>query len=214
MHKLYLISAGLGVGLTLLSIIYLMNFGSHPQTSVLTSEITRSQSNSLVAFDTYENNVHGIKIQYPSSWKEVDLNEGNLVLGFVSNNQNEKGLSENFLLQTIESESYNNISPKDLATRATLIYKSNIPGFHLYSSGPHLTPTGLSVYKIEYGHTSRDLQMTTLEIWTINGDGDDLYRVIFTADTSEYSILLPTVKKMVDSLTINPGQVSKLDHVA
>ena len=214
MHKLYLISAGLGVGLTLLSIIYLMNFGSHPQTSVLTSEITRSQSNSLVAFDTYENNVHGIKIQYPSSWKEVDLNEGNLVVGFVSNNQNEKGLSENFLLQTIESESYNNISPKDLATRATLIYKSNIPGFHLYSSGPHLTPTGLSVYKIEYGHTSRYLQMTTLEIWTINGDGDDLYRVIFTADTSEYSILLPTVKKMVDSLTINSGQVSKLDHVA
>jgi hypothetical protein len=56
--------------------------------------------------------------------------------------------------------------------------------------------------------------MTTLEIWTINGDGDDLYRVIFTADTSEYSILLPTVKKMVDSLTINPGQASKLDHVA
>ena len=56
--------------------------------------------------------------------------------------------------------------------------------------------------------------MTTLEIWTINGDGDDLYRVIFTADISEYSILLPTVKKMVDSLTINPGQVSKLDHVA
>jgi hypothetical protein len=59
-----------------------------------------------------------------------------------------------------------------------------------------------------------NLQMTTLEIWTINGDGDDLYRVIFTADTSEYSILLPTVKKMVDSLTINPGQASKLDHVA
>ena len=174
MRKLYLISAGLGVGLTLLSIIYLMNFGSHPQTSVLTSEITRSQSNSLVAFDTYENNVHGIKIQYPSSWKQVDLNEGNLVVGFVSNNQNEKGLPENFLLQTIESESYNNISPKDLATRATLIYKSNIPGFHLLSSGPHLTPTGLSVRKINTGHTSRDLQITTLEIWTINGDGDDL----------------------------------------
>ena len=71
-----------------------MHFGSHPQTSVLTSEITRSQSNSLVAFDTYENNVHGIKIQYPSSWKQVDLNEGNLVVGFVSNNQNEKGLPE------------------------------------------------------------------------------------------------------------------------
>jgi hypothetical protein len=206
MRKLLLFSITLG--LTLLSVISIMSFINIPQINV-------KKSNTLLpVFDTYENEVYGINIQYPHSWEKVDFSGGNLVVAFDTTDWKDAGLAENVVLQTTESESYNGVSPKDLATRAVVIYKSHIPNFSLLNSAAYTTPAGLSVYKIEYAHTSGELKINTLEVWTVNGDGDDLFRIIFSADNTEYSNFLQTVDKMIDSFTLkNQEHRSSLVHV-
>lgn len=156
-------------------------------------------------FNIYHNEAFGIKINYPSSWEKVDFHGGQLLVGFVTTDKNELGLPENVVLQTTESESYNGLSAKDLASNAITIYKSQIPDFRLIGSSPYDTSSGLKAYRIEYSHTSKDLKINTLEVWTINGDGDDLYRIIFSSDDNEYSTYLKTVNKMVDSFTVEHG---------
>ena len=156
-------------------------------------------------FNTYQNDAYGIRIDYPKSWEKVDFPGGELLVGFVTTNKNDTGLPESIVLQTIESESYNGLSSRDLASKAVSVYKSQIPDFRLITSSPYETPSGLEGYKIEYSHSSKNLKIDTLEVWTINGDGDDLYRIIFSSDNNEYSTYLKTVNKMIDSFKVEHG---------
>ena len=190
---LFMISAGL-----IVLFIFLSSSFYPPQSKLLKSVSPVPP----LAFSAYQNDAYGIKIDYPSSWDKIDFNGEQLLVGFVTSDKHELGLPENVMLQTTESESYNGISAKDLANRAILIYKSQIPDFKLITSSPYETPSGLETYKIEYSHTSKNLKIDTLEVWTINGDGDDLYRIIFSSDNNEYSTYLKTVDKMVDSFKV------------
>jgi eukaryotic-like serine/threonine-protein kinase len=193
---LFMISAGLIV------LFVFLSFSFYPPQSKLLKSVSLDP---LSAFSTYQNDAYGIKIEYPSSWEKIDFNGEQLLVGFVTTDKHELGLPENVMLQTTESESYNGISAKELANRALLIYKSQIPDFRLITSSPYETPSELETYKIEYSHTSKNLKIDTLEVWTINGDGDDLYRIIFSSDNNEYSTYLKTVNKMIDSFKVEHG---------
>lgn len=101
-----------------------------------------AQINSI-KFNVYQNDAYGIKIDYPDIWDKVDFRFGPLFVGFITTEKNEIGIPENLVLQTNESESYNGVSAKDLATKAINIYESQIPDFKLIGTNSYETHSGL-----------------------------------------------------------------------
>ncbi len=107
---------------------------------------------------------------------------------------------------------HNKTSLKDVAAEQMSIYRSHVPDFQLLSSGSNATFSGIPTYKIEYKHTSGRLQISTMEIFTIKGN--EAYKIIFSADTPDYTALLSTVEKMVDSFNVkSQEQQPKVAHV-
>jgi hypothetical protein len=141
---------------------------------------------------------------------EVNFGRSGILAGFVNQNKNDSGLVENLMLQQAESASYNGRSAKDLATMALVLYPSQMANFKLVDSKLYKTPSGLTTYKTHYTYTDKGLNIAALEIWVKDGDGDDLYRLIFSADVNEYSNFLQTVDKIVDSLSVNKDKQKQL----
>lgn len=123
----------------------------------------------------------------------------NLIIGFVSYPQDESGVLENVIVESVDPR-YNTYSPPIIAEKELTLYKSQFNKFIVHSLTPNVTSLGLPIYKMEYSHLNNNLQIKTMEILVENRN--HIYRILYDSDASEYSVFVPQVEKIIDSLVI------------
>ena len=154
-------------------------------------------------FLTYQNNsTLGIAIQYPSNWERTEDGNGNSVL-FLSPSESKSDK----VLESLSIKAFpNNVSLSKLADRSINYYKQNYIGFHLIES--NLITFKLSLaYMLKYTYTDMLFgKGMRIDIGTTSGN--KLYVISYFAEPAKFSLYLPTIQKMIDSLEIQKKNVS------
>ena len=160
---------------------------------------TASANNS--SFLAYQNPDFGIGMQYPYNWTKQ---EDNLLLhtiaAFSSIHQNPFDFA-NVTLAEVDLRVYN--APQNETSAKLNIGQINTQGHTIISYYKNSTTTigGYPALKIiSYyfgGVTQKELQ-----IWTFVPNKHILVEIIYIAQPSKYSLYLPTVQKMIDSVEI------------
>ena len=164
-----------------------------------------------MGFQTYQNNIFGIKIRYPDSWsvRSYPYNNAsnNTVVGFYSPSKtasqlgNISGVSGHFIpyLDIFAFDSKNMSLDKIINGRINRI--QNTSDFVL-DSKPFTLKGNHSAYMLVYSAiTGGDEFFKKMQIYTIFGN--KVYLITFTAQEALFSNYLPTVRKMVDSFEID-----------
>ena len=150
------------------------------------------------SFLTYENNsTLGITIQYPSNWGRTEDGNGNGVLFLSPSESKSDKVLENL---SIRVSSSNNMPLSKLAVRSINYYKQNYNDFHLIESRL-ITFKHSSAYMLKYTYT--DILFGKgmgIDIGTTKGNKD--YVISYFAEPAKFSLYLPTIQKMIDSLEI------------
>lgn len=148
-------------------------------------------------FQTYQDPIYGIKIQYPSNWEKIYLGK-NFIVGFVSNSQHDSGVLENVMI-TATRLSSTNTSLNNFGNTRISTLETQYRDFHLVSSGSFKSSTGSPLFKIEYTYREGILPITTTEIWSLKGK--EAFMLLANTDTSETSIYMPIFQKMINSFS-------------
>ena len=119
---------------------------------------------SSMSYQTFQDPTYGIKIQYPKDWEKIQFDK-NFIVGFVSHARNDSGVLENLMISASRLSSPD-ISLDNFGKMRISALESQYPDFHLVSSGAFVTPTGSSLYKIEYDHKDGITPITTTELWS------------------------------------------------
>ena len=164
-----------------------------------------------MGFQTYQNNIFGIKIRYPDSWsvRSYPYNNAsnNTVVGFYSPSKtasqlgNISGVSGHFIpyLDIFAFDSRNMSLDKIINGRIKRI--QNTSDFVL-DSKPFTLKGNHSAYMLVYSAiTGGDEFFKKMQIYTIFGN--KVYLITFTAQEALFSNYLPTVRKMVDSFEVD-----------
>jgi hypothetical protein len=148
-------------------------------------------------FLTFQNNsTLGITIQYPSNWERTEDGNGNSVL-FLSPSESK---SDKVLESLSIRVSPNNVPLSKLADRSINYYKQNYNDFHLIES-KLITFKHSLAYMLKYAYT--DLLFGKgmgIDIGTTTGNKG--YIISYFAEPANFSLYLPTIQKMIDSLEI------------
>jgi hypothetical protein len=158
---------------------------------------TGRYSISSISYQTFQDPVYGIKIQYPSDWEKIQFDK-NFIVGFVSDARNDSGVLENLMISANRLPSPD-ISLNDFGKMRISALESQYLDFHLVSSGAFVTSTDSPLYKIEYNHKDGVTPITTTEIWALNGGR--AFMLLANVDTSETSIYMPIFQKMINSFS-------------
>jgi PsbP len=148
-------------------------------------------------FQTYQDPIYGIKIQYPSNWEKIQLGK-NFIVGFVSPSSHDSGVLENVMISATRLSSANTSLNNFGNTRISAL-ETQYRDFHLVSSGSFISSTGSPLFKIEYTHRDGILPITTTEIWSLKGK--EAFMLLANTDTSETSIYMPIFQKMINSFS-------------
>jgi serine/threonine-protein kinase len=164
-----------------------------------------------MGFQTYQNNIFGIKIRYPDGWsvRSYPYNNGsnNTVVGFYSPSKtasqlgNISGVSGHFVpyLDIFAFDSKNMSLDKIINGRINRI--QNTSDFVL-DSKPFTLKGNRSAHMLVYSTiTGGDEFFKKMQVYTIFGN--KVYLITFTAQEALFSNYLPTVWNMVDSFEIN-----------
>lgn len=164
-------------------------------------------TNSALPFLIYYDQMHGIKIQYPSDWT-VDEREPSSyddvtkIVGFIKN-PNE--LAGNFLISMHNlSKTYKGqtIGSEELLNHTIDYYKNYYRNFEVIDANTNVTlgNSPNTAYRliwidIDGQYTIKNIQMETMS-------GNAVYIIRYYAESSEYAINLPLIHIMIDSLKI------------
>jgi serine/threonine-protein kinase len=159
-------------------------------------------------FKLYENITYGIKIEYPSNWtieEEGDEDSDNVtdVVSFFAPVRNDSETVTPSLYITIDNPPLNLIENLNEYLRTTINdYNDDSQDFQVIESNTNSsTLGGYPAYKLVYTDVDGDnINYKDMEIGTIIGD--KVYLVTYDAAEEEYSVYLPAVQKMIDSLKI------------
>ena len=159
-------------------------------------------------FKLYENITYGIKIEYPSNWtieEEGDEDSDNVtdVVSFFAPVRNDSETVTPSLYITIDNPPLNLIENFNEYLRTTINdYNDDSQDFQVIESNTNSsTLGGYPAYKLVYTDVDGDnINYKDMEIGTIIGD--KVYLVTYDAAEEEYSVYLPAVQKMIDSLKI------------
>jgi serine/threonine-protein kinase len=159
-------------------------------------------------FKLYENVTYGIKIEYPSNWtieEEGDEDSDNVtdVVSFFAPVRNDSETVTPSLYITIDNPPLNLIENLNEYLRTTINdYNDDSQDFQVIESNTNSsTLGGYPAYKLVYTDVDGDnINYKDMEIGTIIGD--KVYLVTYDAAEEEYSVYLPAVQKMIDSLKI------------
>jgi PsbP-like protein len=182
------------------------------ESKVPSNETSKTIDNgTTMGFQTYQNNIFGIKIRYPDSWsvRSYPYNNANnnTVVGFYSPSKtasqlgNISGVSGHFIpyLDIFAFDSKNMSLDKIINGRINRI--QNTSDFVL-DSKPFTLKGNYSAYMLVYSAiTGGDEFFKKMQIYTIFGN--KVYLITFTAQEALFSNYLPTVRKMVDSFEID-----------
>ncbi len=148
-------------------------------------------------FQTYQDPIYGIKIQYPANWEKIQLGN-NFIVRFVSNTQHDSGVLENVMITATRLSSPNTSLNNFGNTRISAL-ESQYRDFYLVSSGSFISSTGSPLFKIEYTHRDGILPITTTEIWSLKCK--EAFMLLANTNTSETSIYMPIFQKMINSFS-------------
>jgi len=182
------------------------------ESKVPSNETSKTIDNrTTMGFQTYQNNIFGIKIRYPDSWsvRSYPYNNGsnNTVVGFYSPSKtasqlgNISGVSGHFVpyLDIFTFDSKNMSLDKIINGRINRI--QNTSDFVL-DSKPFTVKGNRSAYMLVYSTTTgADESFKKMQVYTIFGN--KVYLITFTAQEALFSNYLPTVRKMIDSFEID-----------
>jgi hypothetical protein len=182
------------------------------ESTVPSNETSKTIDNrTTMGFQTYQNNIFGIKIRYPDSWsvRSYPYNNGsnNTVVGFYSPAKtasqlgNISGVSGHFVpyLDIFTFDSKNMSLDKIINGRINRI--QNTSDFVL-DSKPFTVKGNRSAYMLVYSTTTgADEFFKKMQVYTIFGN--KVYLITFTAQEALFSNYLPTVRKMIDSFEIH-----------
>ncbi len=182
------------------------------ESTVPSNETSKTIDNgTTMGFQTYQNNIFGIKIRYPDSWsvRSYPYNNGsnNTVVGFYSPSKtasqlgNISGVSGHFVpyLDIFAFDSKNMSLDKIINGRINRI--QNTSDFVL-DSKPFTLKGNRSAHMLVYSTiTGGDEFFKKMQVYTIFGN--KVYLITFTAQEALFSNYLPTVRKMIDSFEID-----------
>ena len=182
------------------------------ESKVPSNETSKTIDNgTTMGFQTYQNNIFGIKIRYPDGWsvRSYPYNNGsnNTVVGFYSPSKtasqlgNISGVSGHFVpyLDIFAFDSKNMSLDKIIKGRINRI--QNTSDFVL-DSKPFTLKGNRSAHMLVYSTiTGGDEFFKKMQVYTIIGN--KVYLITFTAQEALFSNYLPTIWKMVDSFEIN-----------
>ena len=182
------------------------------ESTVPSNETSKTIDNgTTMGFQTYQNNIFGIKIRYPDSWsvRSYPYNNGsnNTVVGFYSPSKtasqlgNISGVSGHFVpyLDIFAFDSKNMSLDKIINGRINRI--QNTSDFVL-DSKPFTLKGNRSAHMLVYSTiTGADEFFKKMQVYTIFGN--KVYLITFTAQEALFSNYLPTVRKMIDSFEID-----------
>ena len=167
-----------------------------PETPSLPPKISSPLAEQKAApsnFLTYENFDYGIKINYPSNWKQTETEQ--VIVAFLSPKadasdaiQENLGLTMNDLAgQDMTLPKYNEIAIEQL--------KQTFPDIKIIESGSTVL-SNMPAYKVAF--TASNLKF--MQVWTIKNDLAYVWSYAATEDS--YSDYLGIVQKMLDSFEI------------
>ena len=182
------------------------------ESTVPSNETSKTIDNgTTMGFQTYQNNIFGIKIRYPDGWSVRSYPHNNAsnntVVGFYSPSKtasqlgNISGVSGHFVpyLDIFAFDSKNMSLDKIIKGRINRI--QNTSDFVL-DSKPFTLKGNRSAHMLVYSTiTGGDEFFKKMQVYTIFGN--KVYLITFTAQEALFSNYLPTVWNMVDSFEIN-----------
>jgi hypothetical protein len=185
---------------------------SSNESKVPSNETSKTIDNgTTMGFQTYQNNIFGIKIRYPDSWsvRSYPYNNAsnNTVVGFYSPSKtasqlgNISGVSGHFVpyLDIFAFDSKNMSLDKIINGRINRI--QNTSDFVL-DSKPFTIKGNNSAHMLVYSTiTGADEFFKKMQVYTIFRN--KVYLITFTAQEALFSNYLSTVRKMVDSFEID-----------
>lgn len=83
---------------------------------------------SSIAYQTFQDPIYGIKIQYPQDWDKIQFDK-NFIVGFVSDARHDSGVLENLMISTSRLSSPD-ISLNDFGKMRISALESQYPDFH------------------------------------------------------------------------------------
>ena len=150
---------------------------------------------------TYENPDFGIKMQYPTNWIKL---EDNLMLhtiaAFQLTHENIYDFT-NTTLAELDLRVYN--APQNETYAKLNISQINTRGQMVISHYKNDTTTlgGLPAIKI-INYFFGDVTQKEMQVWTFIPSKNVLVEFLYIAQPSKYSLYLPVVEKMIDSVEI------------
>ena len=182
------------------------------KSKVPSNETSKTIDNgTTMGFQTYQNNIFGIKIRYPDGWsvRSYPYNNAsnNTVVGFYSPSKtasqlgNISGVSGHFVpyLDIFAFDSKSMSLDKIINGRINRI--QNTSDFVL-DSKPFTLKGNHSAYMLVYSTiTGGDEFFKKMQVYTTFGN--KVYLITFTAQEALFSNYLPTIRKMIDSFEID-----------
>jgi eukaryotic-like serine/threonine-protein kinase len=144
-------------------------------------------------FLTYENSSFGIKMIYPKDWHRTDFNPGgNGTIAEIVGPESPGAPSVNVFVYHLSGS----FSFLDLVNKTL----SQIEGAHMSPITTIHLKNGTTAYQANYQIST--VHNTFEKLQTFVMKNGLIYMITYTATPDKYSLNFPSVKKMIDSLTI------------
>jgi len=165
---------------------------------------------------TYTNEQYKFAISYPTTWDKIVFVQGitesgrQILVTFLSPVENPSDLFREYL--TIEVA---NFSPGTAVGKSKLIqygenqvsiYRKSLQGFHVLARSDHFNNSVLNIgnpacYKVLYNFIDTTAgKINVLDIYCAKES--KVYLISFQSDSNKYSLYLPIIKLMVNSLKL------------
>ena len=185
-------------------IIFILSIAVIPFSHNGSLGVAYAQSDAASGIQLYQNTDFGLALFYPSDWEReqnFELPEGGIV-GFRAPVENE----EDVFRETLDIV-YNNLpggtTLDDYTDTLLQRYHDNLANFTIIESSPSsLSNSSISSHTLVFNFSDGDYSYQALNIWSVIGDKALI--VIYYAEPGKYSIYLPVINKMIDSLKVDP----------
>ena len=164
-------------------------------------------TSSTIQFSTYDNPIHGVKIQFPSNWtidkkQTSDYDDVTKIVGFI---KDPNSLAGDFLISVHNlTNKYVNqtLDLAELLNGPINYYKEYYHDFNLIESNYNVSFSNHpnSAYRLIWIDKEGQYTIKTMQIGTILGN--QAYLLRYYAELGEYSDNLPLIEKMIHSLKI------------
>src|SRR5215211_6778261 len=157
-----------------------------------------SLNNQKINFSTYESNDSNLKIDYPSDWILTENSSSNNIAFHPPSNSQSYG--ELVKMSVIPLPSQSTITMQSIVSETLKDKSNNLDNFQLQDTNIVPNLQNIPMHKLVYTYTdSNKEQVMQLDFGMINNN--QLYLFSFISSPSVYYNYIPTVDKMIGSLS-------------